>query len=278
MDLWAPRRSGLELAGDVQELALEPAEPPAQGGAPPLLPQETALDQGEESGRDLLGAPAAGRVVPLVDPVQHAEDAEDHQSRRHVPEHAGAHPFQHDALDPLVVAILLGGQRAREPRGQVRLLAEEHGQERPVGDDEPHVLPHHAPQLLGGIQARAQHQAEIPGEGLDGLPRDGGEHLLLGPEVGVERGLRHPEARRDVLHGGGLVAALPEEVRGGAQDLGAGRLALGVHRPSLLDRGPNPVLKLVSLEIILSGFQGGFPWRISSQPISSQPISRWNAA
>ncbi len=74
-----------------------------------------------------------------------------------------------------------------------------------------------------GSSRERQHQVEVAGEGLDGLARDRGEHLLLGPEVGVERGLRHPEAGRDVLHRGGLVAALPEEVRGGAEDLGPDR-------------------------------------------------------
>ena len=119
--------------------------------------------------------------------------------------------------------------RPREARGQVRLLAEEHGEEGPVGDDEAHVLAHDAPQLVLGAQVGAQHEPELAREALDGLPRDGGEHLLLGPEVRVERGLRHPEPRRDVVEGGRAVAALAEEVGRRAEDLVAHRLAPGPH-------------------------------------------------
>src|SRR5512146_2211392 len=86
MDMWAPSQSRVELPGDLTQLPLEPAQAAAQGRPPAPLPEQPALDQGEERSRDLLGAPATGGVVPLVHPVDHAEHREDHQPRWHVAE------------------------------------------------------------------------------------------------------------------------------------------------------------------------------------------------
>src|SRR6266852_191541 len=83
MDMWAPRRSGIEGPLHRLELALEAPDLAAQR-LPPRRPTEQAvLHEGEEGSRDLLGAPASGRVVPLVEPVEHAQEAEDHEAGRH---------------------------------------------------------------------------------------------------------------------------------------------------------------------------------------------------
>src|SRR5215470_8816358 len=188
MDMWAPSRSRVELAGDLMKLALEPTQAAAQRGAAAAGVKHSPLDEREERGGDLLGFPPATGVVPLVHPVHHAEHREHDEPRVDVAERAAPDAVLDDPLHPLVVAVLLGGERAREARGQVGLLPEEHGQEGAIGDHELHVLAHDAPQLVLRAQARAQHEAQIPDEGVDGLPRDRGEHLLLGPEVGVEGG------------------------------------------------------------------------------------------
>src|ERR1700730_4418526 len=98
MDIWAPRRSGIEGPLDGLELALEAPDLAAQR-LPPRRPTEQAvLDEGEKGPRDLLGAPAARRVVPLVEPVEHSQEAEDHEAGRHVPEDTAPDPFDHDGL------------------------------------------------------------------------------------------------------------------------------------------------------------------------------------
>src|SRR5205814_9777859 len=140
-------------------------EPPA----PTRGAQEAALDQREERGGDFLGAPGPRRVVPLVDPVEHAQEPEDDEARRRLPEDAAPDDLDHDRLDALVVAVLLRRQLTGEAGGQAGLLAEEHRQERPVGDDETDVLPDHAAELLVGRQTRAQHEPELPREALDRL-------------------------------------------------------------------------------------------------------------
>src|SRR6266481_10108374 len=181
MDRWAPWRSGIEGPLHRLELALE---------AP-----------------DLAGQRLPSRR-PTVQAVLH-----DGQ------EGAAPDALDHDGLHALVVAVLLRGELAGEARGQARLLAEEHGEEGAVGDDEAHVLPDDPAELVLRGQARAQDQAELPGESLDGLPGDGREHLVLGAEVPVERGLGHAEPPGDVVEGGGPVAALPKEIRRRAEDL-----------------------------------------------------------
>src|SRR5258707_7653411 len=125
MDMWAPSQSRVELPGDLMQLALEPAQTAAEGPPAGLLPQQAALDQGEEGGRDLLGSPSAARVVPLVHPVDHPENREDHQARPHVAERAGANPLGYYALHFHVTAVLLGREVAREAGGQGCLFAEE---------------------------------------------------------------------------------------------------------------------------------------------------------
>src|SRR5439155_22397797 len=74
MDMWAPSRSRIEGPRELPEVTLEPGHSAAKGGAAAAPPaQQPAFDQGQEPRRDLLRAPAAARVVPLVEPGQHAE-------------------------------------------------------------------------------------------------------------------------------------------------------------------------------------------------------------
>src|SRR5262245_52265198 len=105
MDMWAPSQSRVEGTGDVVQLALEAAEAAAQRAAAALMPEEPALDEREESSRDLLGAPGAAGVVPLVDPVHHPQHREHHEARRHLAEHTAAYHLFHDPLTGLVVAV-----------------------------------------------------------------------------------------------------------------------------------------------------------------------------
>ena len=161
-----------------------------RGGRRTRPPSTTA-----RNAEEISSAPqAAPRVVPLVEPVEHPEQAEHDQPRRHVAEHPAPDAVGDHRFDALVVAVLLPRDRPHEARGQIRLLAEEDGEKGPVGDDEPHVLAHDAAELVLGAQVGAQHEPELAREALDGLPRDGGEHLLLAPEIRVERGLRHRRA------------------------------------------------------------------------------------
>ncbi len=198
-----------------------------RGGRRTRPPSTTA-----RNAEEISSAPqCAPRVVPLVEPVEHPEQAEHDQPGRHVAEHPAPDAVGDHRFDTLVVAVLLPRDGPHEARGQIRLLAEEDGEKGPVGDDEPHVLAHDAPELVLGAQVGAQHEPELAREALDGLAGDGGEHLLLAPEIRVERGLRHPEPRRDVVEGGRAVPALPEEVRRRAEDLIAHRLLLGPHAP-----------------------------------------------
>src|SRR2546425_6533270 len=253
MDMWAPRRSRIEGPLHRLELALEAPDLAAQR-LPPRGPTEQAvLHEGQEGPRDLLGAPAARGVVPLVDPVEHPQEAEDHQARRHITEDAAPDALDHDGLHALVVAVLLRGELAGEARGQARLLAEEDGEEGAVGDDEAHVLPDDPAELVLRGQARAQDQAELPGESLDGLPGDGREHLVLGAKVPVERGLGHAEPPGDVVEGGGPVAALAKEVRRRAEDLIPDGLPPCLHGSGVyLTRAPPAWQKLSSLKRIPS--------------------------
>src|SRR5256886_4090318 len=140
MDMWAPRRSGIEGPLHRLELALEAPDLAGQR-LPSWRPTvQAVLHEGQEGARDLLGTPAARGVVPLVEPVEHPQQAEDHEAGRHVPEDAAPDALDHDGLHALVVAVRLRGELAGEARGQARLLAEEHGEEGAVGDDEAHFF------------------------------------------------------------------------------------------------------------------------------------------
>src|SRR6266849_1779548 len=240
MDMWAPRRSGIECPLHGLELALEPPDLSRQGPPPRRFPEQPVFHQRQKRAGHLFSAPAAGRVVPLVEPVEHPQEPEDDEAGGHVPEDPPPDAFVHDGLHALVIPVLLRGELAREARGQVGLLAEEDGQERAIGDDEAHVLPDDPAELVLRGQARAQHQAELPGESLDGFPGDGREHLVFGAEVRVERGLGHAEPPSDVVEGGGPIPALAKEVRRRAEDLVADGLPPGVHGSGVYLTGQPP--------------------------------------
>ena len=88
----------------------------ARAGAAARPAEEPALERGQEGRGDLLRAPASPRVVPLVDPVQHAEQTEHDEARRHVAEDAALHALDHERLDALVVPVLLRRASARARR------------------------------------------------------------------------------------------------------------------------------------------------------------------
>src|SRR5260370_14934681 len=162
MDMWARGRSGSGGRLHRLELALEAPDLAAQR-LPPRGPTEQAvLHEGQEGPRDLLGAPAARGVVPLVDPVEHPQEAEDHEARRHITEDAAPDALDHDGLHALVVAVLLRGELAGQTRGQARPLAEEDGEEGAAGDDAAHVLPDDAAELVPPGEARAPHPGDPP--------------------------------------------------------------------------------------------------------------------
>jgi hypothetical protein len=62
--------------------------------------------------------------------------------------------------------------------------------------------------------------------GPDRLGVQGGEQLLLGGEVGVERGRAHPGAGSQVAHVEGQVAAFGDPLAGGVEDVDAPLLAV----------------------------------------------------
>src|SRR5580765_4954598 len=121
--MWAPSRSGIE--GPLQRLqdAAETRHLAAQRGPAPRPAKQTTLDQCEERRGDLLRAPRATRVVPLVNPVQHPEQTEHDEARRHVAEDAALHAKDDERLDALVVAVLLRRQGARQTGRKIGLLA-----------------------------------------------------------------------------------------------------------------------------------------------------------
>ncbi len=117
-----------------------------------------------------------------------------------------------DALadDPLEVA-LVGGAGAG------------HGQEDlgPVASTghHSHVGADHGPQALRG---RPRPVRDRPHGGVEAVRRlldDGGEHRLLGGDVGVEAAALQVEGLGDVAHAGGRVAAVAEQGAGHVLDL-----------------------------------------------------------
>src|SRR5262245_27597491 len=83
------------------------------------------LQDVEEDVGDLRGSAAAFRLVPLVEPVAHAEDAEDDEGRRQVAEEAFVDAVAVGALDgAIVLAPGPGGARGHGP-GKAGFLGEE---------------------------------------------------------------------------------------------------------------------------------------------------------
>src|SRR5207253_11306071 len=123
-----------------------------------------------------------------------------------------------------VVARLSTAERATQARRQVRLLAEEDGEERPLGDDSAHVETDEAAELRGGLLAACPDRHEIALEHRHRPMEDRGEQLFLRAEVAVERRLRDADAPRELVQCRGPIASLAKQVGRRGEDPGAQHL------------------------------------------------------
>jgi hypothetical protein len=129
-----------------------------------------------------------------------------------------------DALadHPLEVPLVGGagaGHGLATLRGQEGPLEQEDLGPVAAGGHHPHVGADHGPQALGGRPRPVGERPHGGVEALGGLLDDGGQHRLLGGDVGVEAAALQVEGLGDVAHAGGRVAAVAEERAGHVLDL-----------------------------------------------------------
>lgn len=169
--------------------------------------------------RDVVGAERAIRPVPLVEPVAHAEHAEDHRRGREVPKPALGDSFPDHSLDrAIVVALLLRGPPCHRG-GQAALLAEEHPEERQMACQQGHLVANDAAEFLVRRKWLLHDVAESGAERLNSAVEHLAEQRLLARHVLVERDLGDAHLTSDRVEGSGAVAHLAEARRRDPDDL-----------------------------------------------------------
>ena len=178
-----------------------------------------ALEQRDEHVGDLSRAALAVRPVPLVEPVAHAEQAEDDEPRRQVAQQAGLDALADHPRDGLVVLALGPGRARRHGRRQPALLAEEHRQEGQVLGQQRDLIVDDAPQGVVGGAPLGNDLAQPLLEPVDDPFHDEAEQLLLAGDVAVEGDLGQARSLGDRVERGRAVADLAEGGGGGPDDL-----------------------------------------------------------
>src|SRR6058998_109231 len=180
---------------------------------------EAAAEDPRDETRQALGVDLARRVVPVVDPVHHAEQhvgggAPIHRRlvRRHVLE---------QALQEVHIAPLDGAHFALAlTREGVRLV----GQDLHLGHvrgEKGDVVADERVQPLERVRVGQSRQRTL-GAGQHARETtilDAVQQLLLAPHVVVHPGERHAGRRREVPHRGGVVALVGEHLRRSGEEL-----------------------------------------------------------
>jgi hypothetical protein len=196
------------------------------------LGEVAALEEIDEDVGDLPGAQRALGLVPLVEPVAHAEDAEHDQRRRQRAQAAGLDALAHHALDRAVVLALGAGRLGGHRRRQAALLGEEDGEEGEVLGQELDLEAHDPAQRLLGRPALLDDVSQALAKRRDRALDHQREELFLARHVPVERDFGQTGPLGDSVEGGRPVAGLAEGGGGRADDLvqhgGAGRGQRGV--------------------------------------------------
>src|SRR5215471_4796059 len=191
-----------------------------------------ALQHVEEDVGNLRGGAAAFGLVPLVEPVAHAEDAEDHEGRGQVAKEPFVDAVAVGALDGAIVLAAGAGRARGHGSGQPGLLGEEDFEERQMAGQQRDLVAHDAAELLVGGKALLDDLGEPGPEGLDGPLEDQAQELVLAPHVSIEGDLGEPRLGRDGVEGGRTIAHLSETGGGDPKDLAQGRGPRSLHTPS----------------------------------------------
>ena len=166
-------------------------------------------------------------MIPAIDPVRHPEQRQHEQARLGGTDLPRPRGVLDDRAHRPVVPRLATHDVLLQARGQATFLAEEDGEEGTLGDHETHVVTDHLAQLLGGRQAARADRRQPRLRQRHRAVKDRGEQVFLRAEMPVHRRLRHPEAPREVVEGGGAVASRAEQLGGGGEDLGPHERAPG---------------------------------------------------
>src|SRR5215470_3989954 len=188
------------------------------GGRRRQIPALDEIDEGVGDGVGIPRAPATG-VIPAIDPVGHAEQREHEQPRLGGPNLARPRRALDDPAHRAVVAGFAAHDVALQPRWETALLAEEHGEEGALGDDEPDVMADHLAQLLRRRQPARPDRCEARLRERHGPVEDRREQVFLRVEVAVHGRLRDAEAARQVVQCRGAISPRAEQLRGGGEDL-----------------------------------------------------------
>src|SRR5712691_1721122 len=178
----------------------------------------------ERERRKLVGhlahAEPPARVVPLVQPVEHAEQTVGNHLHVEVrAKLAGLHPLAEDLLPESLVRLRRELRRRAKPPLQILGLAEIDEEMRmmavkgfQMGEDGP-------AQLFGRRRLGCEDLADRLVEPRDRLLDDEIEQLLLALEMVVEAALEDADLVGDVLHGRGVIALGLEHLRCRYDDL-----------------------------------------------------------
>ncbi len=219
------------------------------------LGEQPVGDEGLELLDDLVGG-APARPEPPIEPVAHAQDG--HADERHVgigPELTGIDSGL-DHLFHLRAELALAGDHATRPGilPEVELLEEHRPFLQVVGHDLD-VVSDELPEPFGSRLAGVILADALEGT-VERLLADLQQNVVLFGVVVVDGGFGDTEGGGQILHGGGVVALLPEDLGGLRQDARSAQLVLFVvtnacHRGTLQFssslyyirlRGPNQVM------------------------------------
>src|SRR5262245_30456464 len=204
------------------------------------LLEVAALQDVQEDIGDLGGTVAALWLVPLVEPVAHAENAEHHQGGRQVPEETFVDAVAIGAFDRAVVLTPRPRRALRHGRRQAGLLGKENLQEGQVAGQERYLISHDTPELLVGGQSLADDLGEAGAERFNRALENETQELVLAPNVAIERDLGETRLGRDRVEGGGAVPHLAEAGGRHPEDFTQGRRARRLHTAPPLDSGTLP--------------------------------------
>src|SRR5208337_3013910 len=168
--------------------------------------------------RKRFGVAVDSRVIPSVDPVDHAEQAHHRSSRVEVEAALPAEVFHQPQADAVVFALDAGDLRAQAVLQRVVFMRE---------DLQPLLIAHEILEVILNEDADALFRIRDPLEpGLEPF-KNSGEAMLLnevqqalfGLDVVIEPRQRHASSARKVAHGSAFVSLLAENFYGMVKNL-----------------------------------------------------------
>ncbi len=168
---------------------------------------------------DLLGRDRAARVVPVVDPVRHAEDGPRGERRVHArSQQAVLGGPVHEVAEVLVVVVLGLDDLGRTVGAQRPEVAEEDDRVGGVLERAPHVPSMNDRSAATGSSASLPPLRVLGDDPLVVALDDREEQILLGVDVVVHAALEDPDLVGDLLQARRVVPLAAEDRRGRVDD------------------------------------------------------------